>query len=700
MQALQIFLDSSKKLATDLYYDPTTDVCITARFESITDDDLALIAEEHRERVRGVVAEGSLTFVRRFMPDGTGRLRWLVQIPREPRFSEETLESLLKGKRAGSALSAAVIAVFPELADKINANTTQTQARELIVTLGESLPDDDKTWAERDLYSGIDASVRPLFPEAVYIPAVKDLAEDMKTRESSSFGRLLGMLLTALTPQLADATAVFATLDATLNKLKHADGTVTDERHSAVRLIESTVQTYVQENFPYVKLEIQIPPPELRMILSSARITVDDGVIGDLESKGDGLKRSVIFSIIRSYAELKRNPTLGVPQRRGSGFLLLFEEPELYLHPSSQRVLFEALHEISKSDQVLVSTHSPLFLSAEGTGTFVKMEKRPATDGLAKPYGYAIPIDLSLLEHKSRFQIISYETNNTAFFCTNVVLVEGDTDVLVIPHLARTLNPEWCVNKAGMAVCQLRGKGSIAVYKQFFEAFGVRVIVIADLDCLVNGFEQLGASSDCANEHRALIDAVDQEITRLLNANLSMTAWRDLATTDYKRQQWMKVQRELQGVANLGSGSEDAIAAARGVLGHHKHRVQRIIIEDEQLPSIKEIKEKVLMMLRKHDVFLLCRGTIERYYLSAGAQNQPAMGAFRSLKTSHFEETQIRQIGSKGTPLSLEPHHVESAQSGHDRPCLIPAPPGFVPASDRERTGDQPRDRCTLPQPA
>ena len=39
-----------------------------------------------------------------------------------------------------------------------------------------------------------------------------------------------------------------------------------------------------------------------------------------------------------------------------------------------------------------------------------------------------------------------------------------------------------------------------------------------------------------------------------------------------------------------------------------------------------------------------------QHYLacSSGPQNQPAMGA---LKTSHFEETQIRRIGSKGIPF-------------------------------------------------
>ena len=68
------------------------------------------------------------------------------------------------------------------------------------------------------------------------------------------------------------------------------------------------------------------------------------------------------------------------------------------------------------------------------------------------------------------------------------------------------------------------------------------------------------------------------------------------------------------------------------------------------------------------------------------------------LKTSHFEETQIRQIGSKESPFSLEHYHAVSDQSGHNRHHFVAASQGLVPASDRKRAGHQSRDRRTLPQ--
>src|ERR1017187_3639186 len=56
--------------------------------------------------------------------------------------------------------------------------------------------------------------------------------------------------------------------------------------------------------------------------------------------------------------------------------------------------------------------------------------------------------------------------------------------------------------------------------------------------------------------------------------------------------------------------------------------------------------------------------------VTAGAQNQPPRGAS---KPATCEETQIRQVGFRGTLLSLEPHHVESPQSGHDRRHSVPS---------------------------
>src|SRR5262249_20162082 len=150
---------------------------------------------------------------------------------------------------------------------------------------------------------------------------------------------------------------------------------------------------------------------------------------------------------------------------------ILFEEPELYLHPSSQKILFEALRTISESHPVMVSTHSPLFLSADGTGTFIRMAKRSPSG--ERPHGSATVIDLSNVDNKSRFQLIGFDTNNSAFFADTVVLVEGDTELIVVPHIAALLDPRWSFEIGRVSLCHINGKGSVSRYKKFFAPFNV-----------------------------------------------------------------------------------------------------------------------------------------------------------------------------------------------------------------------------------
>src|SRR3990172_12831051 len=224
---------------------------------------------------------------------------------------------------------------------------------------------------------------------------------------------------------LAEEKGLFEMLSRKLTRLIGADGSVEDNRLEEIRKIERTIQAYVRESFANVSLEIDIPPPELKSVLSTARILADDGMKGPLELKGDGLRRAVVFAILRAYVEFARAATKdGGPENAPErGYLLLFEEPELFLHPDAQKILFDALGVFSKKNHVIVTTHSPLFLGPNATATFVRLTKR-TEPGKNKPFAVSHPIDLSELAPKDEFQIICFENNNAALFAKQVVLVE------------------------------------------------------------------------------------------------------------------------------------------------------------------------------------------------------------------------------------------------------------------------------------
>ncbi|MBK9395333.1 MAG: AAA family ATPase [Uliginosibacterium sp.] len=203
-----------------------------------------------------------------------------------------------------------------------------------------------------------------MLPEPIYIPAVKNLNDDLKTTQSTSFGRLLGLLLEDMTSDLEDINQSLRELNALFNRVKNPDGEV-DLRHEKVKQLETEVEGLLGENFPNVKVQLHIPPPELKTILNTAQIFIDDGSFDLIDNKGDGIKRSLTFALLQAYVKrLEQSAEELVEQGKSTRPLIfLFEEPELYLHPRSQRVLFGTLSRISRTHQVLVTTHSPMFFA-------------------------------------------------------------------------------------------------------------------------------------------------------------------------------------------------------------------------------------------------------------------------------------------------------------------------------------------------
>ncbi len=76
------------------------------------------------------------------------------------------------------------------------------------------------------------------------------------------------------------------------------------------------------------------------------------GVEGDIQSLGEGLKSIYILSLLETYVETKNI----------APYIIIIEEPEIYLHPQLQKVAGEIMYHLSKKNQVMFSTHAPVML--------------------------------------------------------------------------------------------------------------------------------------------------------------------------------------------------------------------------------------------------------------------------------------------------------------------------------------------------
>ena len=73
-------------------------------------------------------------------------------------------------------------------------NFHTNRCKRKIEELIENLPEDKFQYGWENLPTGFSNTVTPMFPEPIYIPAVKDFSDEIKTKESTSFGKLIKIL--------------------------------------------------------------------------------------------------------------------------------------------------------------------------------------------------------------------------------------------------------------------------------------------------------------------------------------------------------------------------------------------------------------------------------------------------------------------------------------------------------------------------
>lgn len=78
-------------------------------------------------------------------------------------------------------------------------------------------------------------------------------------------------------------------------------------------------------------------------------IDIDDGVLTSLANKGDGVKSLTTMAILSQTVADSR--------------IIIIDEPENYLHPEAIHFLKNVLYDLSKKNQVIISTHNPIFVN-------------------------------------------------------------------------------------------------------------------------------------------------------------------------------------------------------------------------------------------------------------------------------------------------------------------------------------------------
>jgi putative ATP-dependent endonuclease of OLD family len=110
-------------------------------------------------------------------------------------------------------------------------------------------------------------------------------------------------------------------------------------------------------------------PDRAEALRRNSRIFVDDGTETELKSKGDGIQ-SLTALALTHYAAKEASA--------GRELILAIEEPEAHLHPRAIHQLRRVLNDIALTQQVVITTHSPLFVNKMQIASNVIVDKNRA----------------------------------------------------------------------------------------------------------------------------------------------------------------------------------------------------------------------------------------------------------------------------------------------------------------------------------
>jgi predicted ATP-dependent endonuclease of OLD family len=332
-------------------------------------------------------------------------------------------------------------------------------------------------------YPGV---LKGALPEFIFIRAVREISDETKVTKTNPFGQLIHSFFEMVSGE--EKEALVKQMEEMEKRLNRSGK---ENRFHQIQNLENRLNELMQQIME-CDVEIEIGMPQIKEILSAAKIYADDGIRTTIETKGHGMQRSMIFTILRTYAEFSHVQKAAEKATQRSTIFAI-EEPELYLHPQSQRTLGSVFRVIAdKTDQVIYSTHSSLFVDVSHFDEICIVRREKKTEGYQ-----SCPSQLSMSEMIEDLEVrkgvkateegmreqYSHAFNpiiNEGFFAEKVVIVEGPSEQYSLPIYADCL--EYDLNQNNISVVHSDGKGQMDRLLRVFNGFKIPTYVWFDGD--------------------------------------------------------------------------------------------------------------------------------------------------------------------------------------------------------------------------
>lgn len=338
----------------------------------------------------------------------------------------------------------------------------------------------------------------------IYIPAVSKVDDHTKLSGPSALRNTIDELLGAVISDSPDYEK-FRNEFETFSDAIRASAT---EEGRSLKGFESHMTKELSSWEAGFKLNFAPPSTqEITKNLINWELTDSDGKPAGhgIEQFGSGFQRHFIVSLIRTRAAFQAPPkTTKRKQFSPELTLILFEEPEAYLHPPQQAALARNLREVVQEGtwQVIASTHSPQFVSRNtnelGCIVRVRMDERISTchqlskenitsifsarEELEEILGHWEQLDENERAELERIRFFLWLDNerSSLFFVDFVLLVEGATESALFARLIDDGRITLPVTSCG--ILHTDGKYNTVRFMRLLETLGMPFAVVHDRD--------------------------------------------------------------------------------------------------------------------------------------------------------------------------------------------------------------------------
>ncbi len=337
--------------------------------------------------------------------------------------------------------------------------------------------EDEFSWTDNP--GGIPQNIISKLPKYVMIPAEHKSGEIDSNNKTA-----LGEVMSTIFSDIVEKSKNFERVKEYFGELETEVDTENTETEFGQLMVKvnQTIKTIFPDSEILAKVNLSDPSSFLK---PKYDIKLGSNIMTDVSYQGTGMIRSTAFSLLKFREDWKKEREEDL-----RNLMICFEEPELFLHPNAANQMRDTIYDLAGSDnQIVCTSHSPYMidLSRENENQIINnisIDK----DTFVKSTPFSVTEKFLVLREDERnyvkmlVKIDDYFAR--AFFAKKIVIVEGDTEDVVIRKSINIFpNEVKSKIKTDFQFIKARGKATIPPLIKYFEALGIDdYFVIHDRD--------------------------------------------------------------------------------------------------------------------------------------------------------------------------------------------------------------------------